>query len=37
MKEKKNGYKILTVKPEGNRQLGRPSVDGMIILKYSTA
>jgi hypothetical protein len=31
--KKENAFKVLVGKPEGNRQLGRPSMDGRIILK----
>jgi hypothetical protein len=32
--EKKNEYRILVGKPEGKRQLGRPTLGGRIILKW---
>jgi hypothetical protein len=32
--EMRNGYKIVIGKPEGNRPLGRPSLNGTIILKW---
>jgi hypothetical protein len=30
----KNAHKILVGKPEGNRPIGRPGVDGRIILEW---
>jgi hypothetical protein len=30
----RNAYNILIKQPEGKRPLGRPSVDGIIILKW---
>jgi hypothetical protein len=35
MREMRIVYKILIRKPKGNRLLGRPSIDGMIILKWT--
>jgi hypothetical protein len=32
--ERRDIYGILVGKPEGNRPLGRPSVDGRIILRW---
>jgi hypothetical protein len=31
--KKENTFRVLMEKPDGNRQLGRPSMDGRIILK----
>jgi hypothetical protein len=33
MGERRGAYRVLVGKPKGRRPLGRPSVDGMIILK----
>jgi hypothetical protein len=33
MGESKGAYRILVGKPEGRKTLGRPGVDGRIILK----
>jgi hypothetical protein len=34
MKEGRGVYRVWVGKPEGKRQLGRPSVGGRIILKW---
>ena len=34
MEQFKNAYRILVGKPESKRPLGRPDVDGRIILKW---
>jgi hypothetical protein len=34
MGEKRNAYRLLVGKPEGKRPLGRPDVDGWIILGW---
>jgi hypothetical protein len=34
MVENRNAYSILVGKPEGKRALGRPGVDGKIILEW---
>ena len=34
MGERRGAYRVLVGKPEGRRPLGRPSVDGRIILKW---
>ena len=34
MEERRGVYRVLVGKPEGKRPLGRPSVDGRIILKW---
>jgi hypothetical protein len=36
MGEKINVYRIFEGKPEGKRQLGRPDVGGMVILKWAS-
>jgi hypothetical protein len=33
MRERRDAYRILVGKPEGKRSLGKPGVDGRIILK----
>jgi transposase len=33
-RDKKGAYRILVGRPEGRRPLGRPGVDGRIILKW---
>jgi hypothetical protein len=33
MGERKDAYKVLVGKPQGKRPLGRPKIDGMIILR----
>jgi hypothetical protein len=33
MGEKRNAYRVLMGKPEGNRGLGKPNISGRIILK----
>jgi hypothetical protein len=35
MGERRGAYRALVGKPEGRRPLGRPSVDGRIILKWT--
>jgi hypothetical protein len=37
MGAKRNVYRILVGNPEGKRSLGRPKVDGRIILKWIAA
>jgi hypothetical protein len=34
MEERRGAYRALVGKPEGRRPLGRPGVDGRIILKW---
>ena len=34
MEEGRGVYKVLVGKPEGKRPLGRPDVDGRIILRW---
>jgi hypothetical protein len=34
MGERRGAYRALVGKPEGRRPLGRPAVDGRIILKW---
>jgi len=34
MGEKRGVYRVLVGKPEGNRPLGRPRIDGRIILRW---
>jgi hypothetical protein len=34
MEEKRGAYRVLVGTPEGRRPLGRPGVDGRIILKW---
>jgi hypothetical protein len=34
MEEKRNGYRVSVVKPEGKRPLGRPRLSGRIILRW---
>jgi hypothetical protein len=34
MGEKRDAYRILVGRPEGRRPLGRPGVNGRIILKW---
>jgi len=34
MGERRDVYSVLVRKPEGKRQLGRPGVDGRIILRW---
>jgi len=34
MEERRDAYRVLVRKPEGKRPLGRPRLDGMIILKW---
>ena len=34
MEEGRGVHKVLVGKPEGKRPLGRPKIDGMIILKW---
>jgi hypothetical protein len=34
MGERRGVYRVLVVKPEGKRPLGRPGVDGRIILRW---
>ena len=34
MRVKRGAYRVLVGKPEGKRPLGRPSVDGWIILGW---
>jgi hypothetical protein len=34
MKEGRGMYRILVGKPEGKRPLGRPGVDGRVILRW---
>jgi hypothetical protein len=33
MEEKRGVYSVLVGKPDGNRRLGRPSLEGKIILR----
>jgi len=35
MDERRGVYRVLVGKPEGKRPLGRPGVDGRIILKWT--
>jgi hypothetical protein len=35
MGEKRDVYRLLVKKTEGNRPLRRPSLDGMIILRWN--
>jgi hypothetical protein len=34
MGERRGAYRVLVGKPEGRRSVGRPGVDGRIILKW---
>jgi hypothetical protein len=35
MREGRGSYRVLVGKPEGNRPLGRPGINGRIILRWN--